>query len=194
MSNEKKEAIKPLFSFPPPRLQLNNVDNLLSNNSVVEVYLSLGTELNLTFLESKESMILSHTNVLSRKHVSASLSYDNLTDTCDISVVNLHTQVLWAGISSVFRGSSCFFCSHSENQYIRSRPKKQQGRGFRAPSLPTLYGVKITLPKNPYFTTYFTDFLLNALDIGFQRCYHISYKCDVSGRHQFHKHRLLIYL
>ena len=76
--------------------------DLLSLEGVVEVNLSLCSELYLSCLEGEEGVILSHTDVLSWESLCTSLSHDNIANISYVTMVNLDAEVFWSGVASVF--------------------------------------------------------------------------------------------
>ncbi len=76
----KKPAVGRVFCFHFELFYLNNADDLLAGDGVVEVDLALGAKLDDAFLEGKESVVRSHTNVLAGHNISTTLAYDNRAD------------------------------------------------------------------------------------------------------------------
>jgi hypothetical protein len=71
------------------------VDNILANDVIVVTGLALGTELDNAFLESKEGIVLSNTDISAREVVCATLSEDDLTNADLLAMVRFDPKVLW---------------------------------------------------------------------------------------------------
>ncbi len=94
------------------RYILRNVNDLLSNDIVVETGLALGCEADYTVLECKKGKVLTYTDVLAGKGICTALTEDDLTNADLLAMIDLNPKVFGIGISTVFGCARCFLMCH----------------------------------------------------------------------------------